>query len=123
MTKQEKEFFSSDNIDWDELKTHPVDKNERSSLYQTKTLSKDIITGDTTLILNFLPNYLSGENNIIHDYWEEVYILDGELTDINLKETFGKNHYACRPPGMKHGPYEITSKEKGCKMLVTIRYI
>lgn len=116
MPKQEKEFFLSDNIDWNEFS---ISENERSSLYKTKILSKDTITGNTTLILYFLPNYLSGEDIIIHDYWEEVYILDGELKDITLQKRFRKNYYACRPPGMKHGPYEVGIE--GCKMLVTIK--
>jgi hypothetical protein len=43
-----------------------------------------------------------------HDVWEEVFILEGEIHDIPLGKTFTKGMYACRPPGMKHGPW--TSK-------------
>ncbi|KAI7861221.1 hypothetical protein K492DRAFT_139312 [Lichtheimia hyalospora FSU 10163] len=117
MPKQEKEFFLSDNIDWNESS---ICENERTLLYKTKILTEDKITGDKTLILYFLPNYLSGKHIITHDYWEEVYILDGELKDITLRKTFKKDYYACRPPSMKHGPYEVGMK--GCKMLVTIKY-
>ena len=34
-------------------------------------------------------------------------------------ETFKKGMYACRPPGMKHGPYRT---EEGC-MTLEVRYI
>ncbi|HBH58343.1 MAG TPA: hypothetical protein DEQ49_00950, partial [Arthrobacter bacterium] len=55
---------------------------------------------------------------IAHEYWEEVMILSGELTDLRLGQTFTAGMYACRPPGMKHGPYR---SESGCSMLVFIR--
>lgn len=41
----------------------------------------------------------------VHDYGEEVYLLEGELTDLRLGETFTAGMYACRPPGMPHGPW------------------
>jgi len=34
---------------------------------------------------------------------EEVYILEGSQWDGD--QFFKKGMYACRPPGMKHGPY------------------
>jgi hypothetical protein len=37
--------------------------------------------------------------------WEEVYILEGALHDLTLGQTFRKGSYACRPPGMRHGPW------------------
>ena len=40
-----------------------------------------------------------------HAFWEEVYILSGSLTDLTLKQTFAAGTYACRPPGMAHGPW------------------
>ncbi|MFJ8503907.1 cupin domain-containing protein [Streptomyces avermitilis] len=50
-----------------------------------------------------------------HDFWEEVYLLEGSLYDLTLDETFRAGMYACRPPGMPHGPW--TSAE-GVTMLV-----
>lgn len=44
---------------------------------------------------------------ITHDFWEEVYILQGGLIDLRLKKVFTAGMYACRPPGMKHGPYFV----------------
>ena len=55
---------------------------------------------------------------IRHDYIEEIYILEGDLTDLTLGKTFVEGHYACRPIQMPHGPYRT---ESGCTML-EIRY-
>jgi hypothetical protein len=55
---------------------------------------------------------------IRHPYCEEVYLLEGELEDLTLGQTFTAGHYASRPPGMPHGPYRTRT---GCVML-EIRY-
>jgi hypothetical protein len=51
---------------------------------------------------------------IRHPYYEEVYLLEGELEDVTLGRVFGAGHYASRPPGMPHGPYRTVT---GCVML------
>jgi hypothetical protein len=62
--------------------------------------------GVASRILRFAPGTDTTPNGIqIHDFWEEVYILEGSLTDLELGETFTAGMYACRPPGMKHGPW------------------
>lgn len=55
----------------------------------------------------------------VHDYWEEVYLLSGDLivgNDENGEggETFSHHTYACRPPGAYHGPFK---SETGCMLL------
>ncbi|MGI5441131.1 hypothetical protein ACQEV4_28255 [Streptomyces shenzhenensis] len=40
-----------------------------------------------------------------HDGWEEVCLLDGAMHDLTLDRTFTTDMYACRPPGMPHGPW------------------
>jgi hypothetical protein len=55
---------------------------------------------------------------IRHAYYEEVFLLEGELEDLTLGQTFTSGHYASRPPGMPHGPYRTRT---GCVML-EIRY-
>lgn len=50
-----------------------------------------------------------------HQGWEEVYILTGSLHDITLGRTFTAGMYACRPPGMAHGPWHTAD---GVTMLV-----
>ena len=53
--------------------------------------------------------------DFIHDYIEEIYIVEGSLTDTNLGKTFEKGCYAYRKPGMRHGPFE---SREGCLMFI-----
>ena len=82
-------------------------------------LSADPLSGDSTLLQRYEPgaDTMAG-GVIVHDYWEEVMILSGDLTDVTLGRTFTAGMYACRPPGMRHGPY---SSGSGCRMLVIVR--
>jgi hypothetical protein len=55
----------------------------------------------------------------VHDYWEEVYLVSGDLVVGNDEhgkggQAFGPNTYACRPPGTYHGPFK---SEGGCLLL------
>jgi hypothetical protein len=52
----------------------------------------------------------------VHDHWEEVYLMSGDLIVGNDAEgrggeRFAAPTYACRPPGVHHGPFK---SEKGC---------
>lgn len=58
-----------------------------------------------------------------HDYYEEVYLISGDLivgndASGNGGEAFQPNTYACRPPGTPHGPFK---SETGC-LLFEIHY-
>ena len=44
----------------------------------------------------------------------QVYLLEGELTDLTLGRTFRAGDFASRRPGMPHGPYRT---DTGCVML------
>jgi hypothetical protein len=71
--------------------------------------------GELTRLTRWQPGFDSSAAGIIqHDYYEEVYLLDGELHDLTLGTTFTAGHYASRPPGMPHGPYRTA---EGCTML------
>lgn len=55
----------------------------------------------------------------VHDYWEEVYLVSGDLivgNDAagNGGKSYPPNTYACRPPGTVHGPFK---SEGGCLLL------
>ncbi len=71
-----------------------------------KILSQDPETGDYTRLLKFPPGIEMTEP-LVHDVWEEVWIVDGSLYDKKKRETYLPGYYACRPPGMIHGPYAI----------------
>ena len=82
-----------------------------------KILSRDADTGDVTRLLRFDAGVETTET-ITHDFWEEVWILDGEMVDLGKRQTFSAGMYACRPPGMVHGPYRVPH---GCTIF-EIRY-
>lgn len=74
--------------------------------------------GNRTRLLRFHPGVFTTAP-FVHDYWEEVYLLDGDLIvgnddEGNGGEAFGPPTYACRPPGAEHGPFK---SENGCLLL------
>jgi len=71
-----------------------------------KILSYDSETGNYTRILKFPPGTVV-DCVLVHDFCEEVFILEGYLYDTDKKLTMKAGYYGCRLPGMKHGPYEI----------------
>ncbi|MGO1561687.1 hypothetical protein CZ771_08725 [Actinomycetales bacterium JB111] len=87
-------------------------------------LTERILTGTgrpgvVSRILDFAPGTdTSANGTLTHDFWEEVYIITGSMTDLRLGETFTAGMFACRPPGMEHGPW-VT--EEGCQTF-EVRY-
>lgn len=62
--------------------------------------------GHVTRLLRFPPGADTSPNGVLtHDVWEEVWIVSGAITDLRLGQTFTAGMYACRPPGMAHGPW------------------
>src|SRR5919202_2162969 len=95
----------------------PVEDGVAGTWY--RLLSRDEGTGDYTRLLRFDPEVNTSPIGVrTHDYWEEVYILEGDLTDLGLGKTFTAGMYACRPPGMRHGPWSSTD---GC-LTFEVRY-
>jgi len=72
--------------------------------------------GSRTRLLRFQPGVFTTKP-FVHEYWEEVYLISGDLI-VGDKETFAPNTYACRPPGVHHGPFK---SETGC-LLLEIHY-
>jgi hypothetical protein len=78
--------------------------------------------GSRSRLLRFKPGAFTTEP-IVHEYWEEVYIVSGDLTVGKDEggedgESFAPNTYASRPPGVHHGPFRSQS---GC-LLFEIHY-
>ena len=78
--------------------------------------------GTRTRLLRFAPGVFTTEP-FVHEYWEEVYLVSGDLTvgndgEGNGGESFAPYTYACRPPGAYHGPFK---SEGGC-LLLEIHY-
>jgi hypothetical protein len=63
-------------------------------------------SGWVSRLLRFAPGCDTSPNGTLtHDVWEEVFIVSGEIHDLRLGQTFTAGMYACRPPGMEHGPW------------------
>ncbi|WP_213772249.1 cupin [Bradyrhizobium sp. dw_78] len=74
--------------------------------------------GSRTRLLKFDPGVFTVDP-FVHEYWEEVFLVSGDLTVGNDKqgkggESFSPFTYACRPPGAFHGPFK---SEAGCLLL------
>lgn len=107
MPKAEREFFDTDELSWVPLE---AGSGATAAGMVQKILSLDQDTGDVTRLLRF-PAGTETTEVITHDFCEEVIILEGELHDKRLNKTFTKGMYACRLPGMEHGPYATST---GC---------
>jgi hypothetical protein len=84
-----------------------------------RILSRDPETGDYTRCLYLDPGCDTSVMGVQrHDFWEEVWIISGSFTDLSLGQTFSAGMYACRPPGMPHGPWRSAA---GCTTF-EIRY-
>ena len=71
--------------------------------------------GSRTTLLRIKPGVYT-TTPVVHTFWEEVYVLSGDFIVGNDKdgkggERFAPNTYACRPPGVRHGPFK---SETGC---------
>ena len=74
--------------------------------------------GNRTRLLRFEPGVYTTEP-FVHEYWEEVFLLSGDLTvgndeNGNGGESYEGYTYAVRPPGAYHGPFK---SETGCLLL------
>lgn len=111
LRKPELEFFDVDTVEWT-----PIQGTRGQSV---RILASDPGSGIATRMLRFEPGADTSEMGVLrHDFWEEVYILSGELHDLTLNHVFPTGTYACRPPGMPHGPWK---SEEGC-ITFEVRY-
>ena len=109
MPKPELEFFPVDDLPWVPVEGAPPGH------YQ-KILSEDPENRFVTRLLKVDPGGASTETlSTISGRrctsWREVSGMEADI--------FKKGMYACRPPGMKHGPYRT---EEGC-ITLEFRYV
>ena len=116
MPKPELEFFAPrgpGGLPW-----RPVAGDATGQLREV-ILSEDPDTGSFTRLLRFPPGTDTSPNGTLtHDCWEEVWIVEGTLHDLRLDQSFSAGMYACRPPGMAHGPWR---SDEGC-LTFEVRY-
>jgi hypothetical protein len=112
MTKPHREFSSTSDLQWRRV------PGEVEGLSEA-VLAVDEETGVATRLLRFDPGTdTTPYGPQVHDFSEEVYLLEGELSDLTLKQTFAAGMYAVRPPGAPHGPW---ISETGC-LALEVRY-
>jgi hypothetical protein len=120
VNKQHKEFHSLDmNEGWETPPGYPAGIKQK---ILAGALDEDNKRGSRTRLLRFDPGVFTTAP-FVHEYWEEVYLVDGDLTvgndaQGNGGESFSPNTYACRPPGAPHGPF----KSNGGCLLMEIHY-
>ncbi|KAH0495912.1 hypothetical protein TgHK011_009437 [Trichoderma gracile] len=103
------------------------DPTTRSAWQQTTPgieeliLNEDKSTGRKTLLQRWRPGAANpGATPFVHTFIEEVYIVEGDLTDRTLGQTFYKGMYAYRNPGMEHGPWEASPSNLRASSLTTL---
>ena len=115
MPKEEREFFPVAEVPWT-----PALGGLVPGLYERILAPDGAAEGVATRILRFDPGTDTRAAGVQrHPFWEEVYILEGSLHDVSLNKTFPKGTYACRPPGMPHGPWLAP---EGC-LTFEVRYV
>ncbi|SVB85303.1 uncharacterized protein METZ01_LOCUS238157 [marine metagenome] len=113
--KQHLEFNALDmEAGWETPPGYPLGIEQKML---TGNLDEDKKIGGRTRLLRIKPGVYTTEP-FRHDYWEEVYLLSGDLTVGNDAagkggENFKPPTYACRPPETDHGPFK---SEGGCVM-------
>ena len=111
--KEHKEFQAVDfDQGWQAVPGYP-DGFERKIL--AGHLDEARKRGSRTTLLRIKPGVYTTAP-VVHTFWEEVYVLSGDFIvgndkDGNGGERFLPNTYACRPPGIRHGPFK---SETGC---------
>jgi len=114
--KEHKEFYPVDMASgWS---TPPGYAQGFEETILTGSLDEGGKRGNRTRLLRLQPGTFSTKP-FVHDYWEEVYLVSGDLIVGNDEngyggESFDPNTYACRPPGTYHGPFK---SENGCVLL------
>lgn len=81
-------------------------------------LDEESRRGTRTRLLRFAPGVYTTAP-FSHEYWEEVYLISGDLIVGNDEKgeggtSYPPNTYACRPPHAKHGPFKSIN---GCMLL------
>ena len=96
MAKSEQEIHETDTIKW-----APVAGSQ--GVFE-KVLNVDQETGSVTRFLKYEPGARTTEV-LVHDFVEEILVVEGAFVDTRSNATFEKGYYGYRLPGMVHGPY------------------
>jgi hypothetical protein len=118
VNKQHLEFHAVDMAGgWESPPGYPPGVDVQQKIL-TGRLDEENRRGTQTRLLRFGPGVRTTKP-FSHEYWEEVYLVSGDLSvGVDAKgeggERFTANTYACRPPGVLHGPFR---SDGGCLLL------
>ena len=116
ISKEHAEFYAVDlTKGWEDLPGYPHGIEQK---ILSGHLDEQKQRGFRTRLLRFAPGVYTTEP-FVHDYWEEVFLVEGDLIVGNDAKghggtTFSPHTYACRPPGIYHGPFKSVG---GCLLL------
>ena len=96
--KEALEFFDPEAIPWEQVEGMPG--------MEQKILSGSKDSPDHTRLAR-VRGGTSYDIALSHDFYEEIWVLEGSIIDKSTGETYAAGMYACRPPGMEHGPFEF----------------
>lgn len=94
--KQELEFFDPAGLPWQEVPGF-------AGLEQ-KVLAGDPAGADLSRLVRVAAGS-DHEGTLVHDFWEEIWVVQGRFQDKRTGEVYGAGMFACHPPGMAHGPF------------------
>jgi len=120
VNKEHDEFYAVDlDSGWETPTGYPGGIQQK---ILSGALDEENRRGTRTRLLRFAPGVYTTAP-FSHEYWEEVYLVSGDLivgNDANGEggKSFPPNTYACRPPHAPHGPFKSVN---GC-MLIEIHY-
>lgn len=118
MHKQHVEFAPVDReVGWEPAPGYPEGSGVLHKIL-SGALDESAGRGSRTRLLRF-PERFHTRAPFVHSYWEEVLLLEGDLWVGNDSqgdggERFAPLTYACRPPGIHHGPFKSVG---GCLLL------
>ncbi len=116
VNKEHDEFHAVDmSSGWETLPGYPAGIQQK---ILSGALDEENKRGSRTRLLRFEPGVYT-KAPFSHDYWEEVYLMQGDLivgndANGNGGESFQPHTYAVRPPHVKHGPFK---SQNGCLLL------
>jgi hypothetical protein len=121
--KRHREFFAirpdAESTEWS---TVPCTAGRIEELLLADNLDTAARSGSRTRLARWSAGALI-DRPVVHDFHEEVFIVEGELVvgcdaEGEGGEAFGPYTFACRPPGAVHGPFVSRT---GC-VLFEIQY-
>ena len=103
--KPQSDMHSADDIPWTEIGAGA--SSAKGKGVTEKILSQDPDHPEYMSRLVKLEKGVRSDEIQRHPFWEEVWMLKGKIVDEGNGLTATEGYYACRHPGMPHGPFHV----------------